>query len=376
MARNSGDEQPTDDKSLIGRAALWALMGGVFGLRGSKLANWAILGPLGERVFGFTLEELLAEGERQRRQHEIQKRLMRLFQSPMAAGSEQASAKNIPQEKAGSIPIRARAKQVATEKDSKWREVIPHPCVVLIVGKRGSGKSGLGYRLLELHRYEQTPYVVGIPKQAERLLPDWIGIAQELRDIPPGSIVLVDEAYITYHSRESLQMQSREMSRIVNLSRQRNLTLIFVTQEARQVDKNITSQANVIVFKEPAILQVRFDRPEFNDIATQAKLAFSKISGDKRMWSYVYSPDADFLGLLENSLPTFWSSELSHAFASAEPLLGRRLAKKVSKGDRKSKAKELRQNGYSYRQIASILGIHEATAYNYVNDYPYRHKSS
>ena len=64
--------------------------------------------------------------------------------------------------------------------DARWRQVIVHPSVVLILGKRGSGKSALAYRLLELHRYKLIPYVVGVPAGARRLLPDWIGIAPSL----------------------------------------------------------------------------------------------------------------------------------------------------------------------------------------------------
>ena len=36
--------------------------------------------------------------------------------------------------------------------DANWLGRLHHPCVVLIIGMRGSGKSGLGYRVLELFR--------------------------------------------------------------------------------------------------------------------------------------------------------------------------------------------------------------------------------
>jgi hypothetical protein len=45
----------------------------------------------------------------------------------------------------------------ALEPDAAWRQKIVHPSVVLVLGKRGSGKSALGYRLLELFRYTATP---------------------------------------------------------------------------------------------------------------------------------------------------------------------------------------------------------------------------
>lgn len=253
-----------------------------------------------------------------------------------------------------------------------WQSKIIHPSVVLILGKRGSGKSALGYRLLELNRYALTPYVLGLPRQGQGLLPDWIGITQNLDDIVPKSIVLVDEAYLRYHSRESLATRSREMSRILNLSRQREQTLIFVSQEARQIDKNIVSSANVIVYKDLGMLQLEFDRPELNRFANQAKQAFEKVEGDRRRWSYVYSPDSDFLGLLENSLPGFWSNKLSQAFATGIEASATKQPKKMTLEEKIVKAKELHKAGLSLSQIADYFDVTKSTVFNWIHGYPYR----
>lgn len=134
----------------------------------------------------------------------------------------------------------------------------------------------------------------------------WIGIAPSLEDVPPKAIALVDEAYLRYHARGSMATEARAMSQLLNLSRQREQTIIFVTQEARQVDRNIASSANVIVFKDLGMLQLEFDRPELTKLAAQAREAFATVKGDRRRWAFVYAPDNDFLGLLENDLPTFW----------------------------------------------------------------------
>ena len=143
-------------------------------------------------------------------------------------------------------------------------------------------KVGLGYRLLEHLRWIASPYVVGLPKEVKMLLPDYIGMAIRLEDVPPKSIVLVDEAYIPYHARSSMATGAKAMSQLLNLSRQREQTLIFVAQEARLIDKNIASSANVIIFKDLGMLQLEFDRRELNSIATKAKEAFSSITaGDK-----------------------------------------------------------------------------------------------
>ena len=47
------------------------------------------------------------------------------------------------------------------ETNDPLRKAVLPPGVVLILGKRGGGKTTLGYSLLELFRYQLTPYLVG-----------------------------------------------------------------------------------------------------------------------------------------------------------------------------------------------------------------------
>jgi len=260
-----------------------------------------------------------------------------------------------------------------TVEAQKWLKLIRHPSIVVILGGRGKGKSSLGYRLLEHLRWSGGVYVVGLPASARKLLPDYIGIAAKLEDVPPNSIVLIDEGYLSYHARRSMAATSVEMSQILNLSRQRNQTLVFVTQEARQIDKNVASSANVVVFKNLGIFQLEFDRRELNKIAANAQQAFATLSGDVRRWAYVCSPDAEFMGLVENSLPTFWSEKLSHIFAAGGEVVARP-PKKAPLEVRIEEAKELKRQGLSNRQIAKQMGVRPATIKNYLEDYPYKRK--
>jgi len=345
------------------------VLGVISGLKGPALARCTFSIPIVEILAGVKLEDALAEWTREQQRQEIERKLAEIQKAIQSA--LQTHMGNRSEEGEALVSLQP-SKQANSSKEGKWLQIITHPSVVLIIGKRGSGKSALGYRLLELFRYKATPYVLGLPAKAQKLLPDWIGMVQSLDDAPPDSIVLIDEAYLPYHSRESLKVGSRDMSRLVNLSRQRNQTLVFVTQEARQIDKNIASQANVIVFKELGILQLRFDRYELNDIAKQAEQALNSVSGDRRRWAYIYSPDTDFIGLLEISLATFWSSRLSRVFATVEPASGGRLPNTLTRKEKIAKAKELHHHGFSYRKIAEILGVSVGTAYNWVNNYPAR----
>ena len=380
MATEMNNDQQMSFGEFLRGAVPWCLIGCAAGLEGSNLALCTVLGPFGERALGFSLEDMMtaytSAVERERHEREREERLaqIRAALQPLKLESTDTAQAVGP----FSLPPLSQP-EIATslkppleiEEGSRWRDVVIHPSVVLILGKRGSGKSALGYRLLELFRYQLTPYVLGVPEEARKLLPDWIGIAQSLEEIPQKSIVVLDESYLRFHSRESLKSASREMSQILNLSRQRGQTIIFVSPEARQIDKNIASSANVVVFKSLGILQLEFDRPELSKIATQAKAALDTVKGDKRGWNYIYSPDADFMGLLENSLPSFWSNKLSHVFAAGGETPATKPPKKMTLQERIEKARELDRSGLTLGRIAKILGVSKSTAYNYIKNYPY-----
>ena len=317
--------------------------------------------------------ELAAAFQKAQRQQELERQRQRLEQIRAAI---ETAFKPTPIEPVASslnsgllVPGRAL---VAAEPDARWRQVIIHPSVVLVLGKRGSGKSAWGYRLLELFRYGPRPYVVGVPGAARSLFPDWIGIAPTLEEVPPKAVALVDEAYLRYHARGSMAQESKAMSQMLNLSRQREQTIIFVTQEARQVDRTIASSANVVVFKDLGMLQLEFDRPELNKLAAQAREAFSTVKGDRRRWAFVYAPDSDFTGLLENYLPTFWKPALSRLFAAGPSPSTPRTPKRLTLQEKAQKARQMRAGGASYGEISRALGVSKGTVNNYLKGYRHR----
>ena len=65
-----------------------------------------------------------------------------------------------------SRPLSKPAPDKIAMEASKWLAIIRHPQVVVVLGKKGSGKSGLGYRLCEHLRWIAPIYAVGIPSNA------------------------------------------------------------------------------------------------------------------------------------------------------------------------------------------------------------------
>ena len=186
----------------------------------------------------------------------------------------------------------------------------------------------------------------------------------------------MDEAYLTNHAGDWAKAESREICRLLNLSRQQDKTIVFITQQSRHLNLDIVSSANAIVLKNPGILQSNFERPELRRIMAEAKLAFDSIRGDPKAWSYVYSPDASFSGLVENGLPSFWSRKLSniYGYGYQKEKAAERFPSSMSDVEKRHQAKEIHQAGWSLSKITNYFGVSKGTIFNWIHDYPYKGK--
>ena len=85
--------------------------------------------------------------------------------------------------------------------DADLAPLLSHPCVVLILGHRGSGKTALACRLQELSPDVAPLYGVGLPPRASRLLPEWCGLTGDFTGVPSNAIIYVAESYRLFHAR-------------------------------------------------------------------------------------------------------------------------------------------------------------------------------
>ena len=188
--------------------------------------------------------------------------------------------------------------------------------------------------------------------------------------------MLVGESYLTFHGRGAMTGPGRTIAAMVNLSRQHGQTLIFIVQESRQLDVNVVSQADVIMVKELSEISRDFERRELRPFTEQARTAFAGVRGSKKRWTWVYSEPADFRGMVENELPSFWSRSLSNAFASAAGAGGSgqlksampRKGRRTPKADRGARARQLHEAGQSFGSIAKDRGVSKTTAYRLVTE--------
>lgn len=197
--------------------------------------------------------------------------------------------------------------------------VIKHPSVILIIGGRDQGKSALGHNICETFYKEQhiPIYVISPPKlhdKLRRLLPEWIAVIDNIEEAPENSIILVDEAAIKHHSHQWRKKDTETMDSIISLSRQRKQTIIFITHTMRKFAVTLLLDIDVLLCKKPSLLHSKLERSEVRHLIDKVAKEFDKLP-HKKVKKNTYVISDSFNGFIQNDLPSFWSEQLSEAYA-------------------------------------------------------------
>ena len=183
--------------------------------------------------------------------------------------------------------------------------------IMLIVGKRGSGKTALGMQFLAWYNHSTRRRCYGIGYDATKL-PRWIHKAKGIEEISNDSVVLIDEAALLFFSREAMTSTNKMLTKLMSVARHKNLTMLLITQSSAFIELNVLRLADVLLLKEPSLLQARFERKALQDVFEKVMSTFRGLEGDVRPIFYVMSDW--FEGILSFELPPFWNEGISRAF--------------------------------------------------------------
>ncbi len=271
-------------------------------------------------------EEILSEKQYrmfdlkiQEKEIDIEKRI-RLLENTLAE-KEQLGIPITGEVVQGALEVMAVADGLSASPDLSesyllWLDSFEGGKIIVLLGRRGSGKSALAGKIGEYNYAVNNMHIywIGLPEQARILLPSWINITDSIEKCPMGSFIIVDEAGLQYMSLNFNTDRNKLLRSMLQICRHRHCSLVFAVQSSRDMDNSIIRQCDTIIFKEPGFHQPDSERQDVQKRAKQAAKVFKDIPREKRREAaFVF--DDEFQELITSTVPSFWSEELSHIYA-------------------------------------------------------------
>lgn len=180
----------------------------------------------------------------------------------------------------------------------------------IILGARGSGKTAFGMKFLEnlYSKKKKKCFAIGFN---ENELPSWIKGISDTASLTNNSFVLIDEGGVLFNSRSSMSSANKMLSELILISRHKNISILFISQNSSNLEVNILRQADFLALKPSSLLQKEFERKIVQKIYNDVQDDFKELREDKGL-TYLYSNN--FRGFVSNPLPSFWKESISKAF--------------------------------------------------------------
>lgn len=192
--------------------------------------------------------------------------------------------------------------------------ILKHPRIILIIGRRGSGKTSCGYYIAEQINREYGVKICTFRHPNPKILPAKIKNYNEMDAVPNNCVLVADEAHLHFNARQPTKRDNINIGKLITGARQKNQSLVWITHNTARLDRNIISERDILIIKNPPVAW-DFERRELRRLVLEATEEFAEIPEDERK-RYAYEFSEDFIGLTSHPQASFWAEELSYAYAN------------------------------------------------------------
>ncbi|NPE27628.1 hypothetical protein HNV12_06510 [Methanococcoides sp. SA1] len=180
--------------------------------------------------------------------------------------------------------------------------------IISLIGKRGGGKTGTAFAILEMFMQAGFKVCIVGPPQA---VPPGIERFSKLSDVPPGYVVFIDEIGIRFNSRQSgSKDQIADLSLLPTL-RHTDRTLLVAAQLAALGDVNFSRLSDMYIVKPMGLFSASMDRDVISQYIPEMFMPVT------REVSHVFCNE--FRCNIEFGLPSFWEPVYSTPYTILDP---------------------------------------------------------
>lgn len=182
--------------------------------------------------------------------------------------------------------------------------------VYVVIGPRGSAKTGFALRLTEMigRRRVSLGRIRGLRNEYARVTRDIRVVEPEdLPNLPAGTVVIIDDASAAEgaSSADYTSDAARNIKKLIDLSRHCGLTFVVTVQQASGLNKYFLD-ADAAFFKPPgrvaAELNFVVERDKLDRIQTKVRKVFEFLP--RSQWPcHVYAISEEYVGLIKYDYP-------------------------------------------------------------------------
>jgi energy-coupling factor transporter ATP-binding protein EcfA2 len=187
--------------------------------------------------------------------------------------------------------------------------VVNTPCVIPVLGKKGGGKTTLAGWMSDL-MHEAKISVCWFNVNYSDELPKYIQLVNNWDEVPDGSLVVVDEAGLTANNKEFMTRESRDMGKLLMISRHHNLRILFNYQSMYSILADVYRMADAFMVK-----PLQFTDTMSEDERTKFSIFKFMVQMQPRSVNQCLFTNGEEWFTFTHRKPEWWTEDISRGFS-------------------------------------------------------------
>lgn len=177
---------------------------------------------------------------------------------------------------------------------------------IAILGKRETGKTSLGFAVLEWHHKLGNKECLIYNHPQPNLLPKWIRNITDIKQLTCNEILLIDESSNDFDKYSYAKQSNRFLMQKLKKARQLNISFIFIDHSSDFLNRNMLKVIDLWLLKKNTQYAIADERP----LVRQMYERMERLPFINEFWLHT----DEYSGMMEYEKPKWYTEDLAHAY--------------------------------------------------------------